>query len=84
MTQSEIRARTHSRGWRRRKWARPQDILLAAAEVFGAKGYARARMSDIAACAGITKGTIYLYFVSKKELYEIAMAREDGITRAAE
>lgn len=49
---------------------RIQEILQSAIEVFGEKGFHRAKMGEIAAGAGIGKGTIYEYFSSKKELYE--------------
>lgn len=49
---------------------RRQEILESAKEVFGEKGFHRAKMGEIAANAGIGKGTIYEYFSSKKELYE--------------
>ena len=53
----------------RRKDRRPTEILKAALEVFTAQGYAATRLSDVAARAGIAKGTIYLYFDSKEELF---------------
>jgi TetR/AcrR family fatty acid metabolism transcriptional regulator len=43
-------------------------ILDAALQVFAKHGYAAARMSDIAAAAGVGKGTVYLYFASKEDL----------------
>src|ERR1035438_7166910 len=46
--------------WRRRKDARPQEILEAALAVFAEKGFAAARMDDIALRARVSKGTIYL------------------------
>ena len=55
--------------WRRRKDARPQEILEAALSVFAEKGFAAARMDDIAARARVSKGTIYLYFPNKEELF---------------
>jgi AcrR family transcriptional regulator len=61
-----------SRGWRRRKHARPLEILEAAKIVFADKGYNATRMVDVAGHAGVTKGTIYLYFPSKQHLYEAA------------
>jgi AcrR family transcriptional regulator len=64
-----------ARGWTRRKQARPGEILDAAMKVFAEKGFAAARMEDIAACAGVTKGTIYLYFPSKEEVFK-SLARE--------
>ena len=64
-----------SKGWTRRKQARPGEILDAALRVFAEKGFAAARMDDIAARAGVTKGTIYLYFPSKEEVFK-SLARE--------
>jgi AcrR family transcriptional regulator len=65
----------HLRSWQRRKQARPGEILEAALSVFAEKGFAAARMEDIAAKAGVTKGTIYLYFPSKEEVFK-SLARE--------
>lgn len=56
--------------WKRRKAARPQEILEAAMGVFAEKGFARTRMDDIARKAGVTKGTIYLYFANKEAVFE--------------
>ncbi|MBU6297076.1 MAG: TetR/AcrR family transcriptional regulator [Alphaproteobacteria bacterium] len=56
--------------WTRRKQARPGEILDAALTVFAEKGFAAARMEDIAARAGVTKGTIYLYFSSKEDVFK--------------
>ena len=61
--------------WQRRKDARPAEILDAALAVFAQKGFAATKLDDIAAQAGITKGTIYLYFDSKQALFE-ALARQ--------
>jgi len=61
--------------WQRRKDARPAEILDAALAVFAQKGFAATKVDDIAAQAGITKGTIYLYFDSKQALFE-ALARQ--------
>jgi AcrR family transcriptional regulator len=61
--------------WRRRKEARPQEILDAALAVFAEKGFSAARMEDISRRAGVTKGTIYLYFESKEALFK-ALVRE--------
>jgi AcrR family transcriptional regulator len=55
--------------WRRRPEARPRQILEAAFRVFGARGLHQATLDDVARAAGITKGTIYLYFPSKAELF---------------
>jgi AcrR family transcriptional regulator len=55
---------------RRRKEARPEEILAAALESFAAKGFAATRIEDVAARAGISKGTLYLYFAGKEELFK--------------
>jgi len=60
----------------RRPEARPDEILDAAFEVFGDQGFARARLDDVARLAGVCKGTLYLYFSSKEELFrEMVRAR---------
>jgi AcrR family transcriptional regulator len=64
-----------SKAWTRRKQARPGEILDAALKVFAEKGFAAARMEDIARRAGVTKGTIYLYFPSKEDVFK-TLARE--------
>jgi AcrR family transcriptional regulator len=56
--------------WRRRKQARPREILAAALESFGERGYAATRLDDVARRAGVTKGTLYLYFPNKAELFK--------------
>ncbi len=61
--------------WERRKEDRAPEILEAALACFAEKGFAAARMDDIAARAHITKGTIYLYFQNKEELFK-ALARQ--------
>jgi AcrR family transcriptional regulator len=63
--------------WERRKEARAPEILEAALASFGEKGFAATRMDDIAARAGITKGTIYLYFDSKEAVFK-ALARQSA------
>jgi AcrR family transcriptional regulator len=59
-----------ARRWRRRKDARPAEIVDAALEVFAERGFSAARLDDVAARAGISKGTLYLYFPSKEELFK--------------
>jgi AcrR family transcriptional regulator len=59
-----------ARRWRRRKDARPAEIVDAALEVFAERGFSAARLYDVAARAGISKGTLYLYFPSKEELFK--------------
>lgn len=69
--------------WRRRKEARPHEILDAALAEFAARGFAAARMEDIAARAGVTKGTLYLYFASKEELFKTLVRESIGAVIAA-
>lgn len=54
----------------RRKDARPQELLDAALELFVEKGFAATRSEEVAARAGVSKGTLYLYFPSKQELFK--------------
>jgi AcrR family transcriptional regulator len=60
---------TNDPRWRRLPEERPQQILDAALSVFAEHGIAEARLEEIAARAGVSKGTIYLYFPSKEELF---------------
>lgn len=55
---------------RRRKEARPAEIVAAALATFAEHGFAAARLEDVAARAGVSKGTIYLYFETKEALFE--------------
>jgi AcrR family transcriptional regulator len=57
-------------GRQRRKEARPAEIVEAALAVFAEKGFRAARIDEVAARAGISKGTLYLYFSSKEELFK--------------
>jgi AcrR family transcriptional regulator len=59
--------------WKRRKDERPGEILAAALEEFVERGYAATRLDDVAQRAGVTKGTMYLYFDSKEELLKAAV-----------
>src|SRR3954468_11678595 len=56
--------------WRRLPEERPKQILSAALAVFGERGLAAARLEDIAKRAGLSKGTIYLYFPNKEALFQ--------------
>ncbi len=60
----------------RRKEARPQELLNAALELFIEKGFAATRSEEVAARAGVAKGTLYLYFPSKEDLLK-AVVREN-------
>ena len=55
--------------WRRLPEERPRQILDAALAEFAERGLAAARLDDIARRAGLSKGTIYLYFPNKEELF---------------
>jgi AcrR family transcriptional regulator len=61
--------------WRRRKDARPGEIVAAALAVFAERGFAAARLDDIAARAGVSKAALYLYFDTKEALFR-AVASE--------
>lgn len=69
--------------WSRRKEARPEEILAAALELFVERGYAATRLEDVAAKAGVSKGTVYLYFANKEELLK-AVVREGIVSPLAE
>jgi AcrR family transcriptional regulator len=69
--------------WTRRKHARPEEITAAALESFVERGYAATRLEDVAARAGISKGTLYLYFANKEELFK-AVVREALVARLVE
>ncbi|MDP3137419.1 MAG: TetR/AcrR family transcriptional regulator [Burkholderiaceae bacterium] len=60
----------------RRKEARPGELLDAALELFVEKGFAATRVEEVAARAGVSKGTLFLYFASKEELFK-AVVREN-------
>lgn len=62
--------------WERRKDARPQELLAAALRLFVERGYASTRLEDVARLAGVSKGTLYLYFDSKEALFK-AVVREN-------
>lgn len=62
--------------WARRKEARPQELLEAALDLFVERGYAATRLDDVARQAGVSKGTLYLYFTNKEELFK-AVVREN-------
>lgn len=61
--------------FQRRKEARPSEILEAAAEVFLERGFAAAKLEDIARRAGLSKGSLYVYFETKEDLFQ-AVAKD--------
>lgn len=67
----------------RRKAARPQELLDAALTAFVDKGLRATRMDDVARLAGVSKGTLYLYYSSKEELFK-AVVRGSLLTTLAE
>jgi AcrR family transcriptional regulator len=69
--------------WRRRKEARPAELTAAALELFVEKGFAATRLDEVAGRAGVSKGTLYLYFDSKEELFK-AVIREGLLPLLAE
>jgi TetR/AcrR family transcriptional regulator len=60
----------------RRKDARPGELLAAALDLFVEKGFAATRAEEVAQRAGVSKGTLFLYFASKEELFK-AVVREN-------
>lgn len=54
----------------RRKEARPVELLDAALTLFVEKGYAATKVEEVAAMAGVSKGTLFLYFATKEELFK--------------
>ncbi|EGF31536.1 Transcriptional regulator, TetR family [Oxalobacteraceae bacterium IMCC9480] len=64
--------------WTRRKEARPQELLDAALALFVERGFSATRLDDVARIAGVSKGTLYLYYASKEELFK-AVVRENVV-----
>src|SRR5262245_45808700 len=77
-------------GRRAQKSAEKRDAILAAAlDEFAARGFAAARLDDVAKRAGVAKGTIYLYFADKEALFEELIRAQlgpvvGGLERAAQ
>jgi AcrR family transcriptional regulator len=59
-----------SKRWERRSEARPAELVTAALELFAERGFAGTRLEEVAARAGVSKATVYLYFDSKEKLFE--------------
>lgn len=68
---------------RRRKEARPAEMLQAALTLFVEKGFAATRLDDVAALAGVAKGTLYLYCKNKEALFK-AVIQESVLPVVAE
>ena len=60
----------------RRKETRPQELLDAALELFVEKGFAATRTEEVAKRAGVSKGTLYLYYPSKEELFKAVVRQK--------
>jgi TetR/AcrR family transcriptional regulator len=67
----------------RRKEARPGELLAAALTLFVEKGFAATRVEEVARLAGVSKGTLFLYFASKEDLFK-AVVRENIVGRFAQ
>jgi TetR/AcrR family transcriptional regulator len=64
----------------RRKEARPGELLAAALDLFVEKGFAATRAEEVAQRAGVSKGTLFLYFPSKEELFKAVVREHIGGT----
>jgi AcrR family transcriptional regulator len=82
MSTTRSRETIPSTRWRRRKEARPAEILDAALACFAERGFAATRLDAVAKRAGITKGTLYLYFPNKEELFK-AVVRQAIVANIA-
>lgn len=69
--------------WTRRSAERPAELIAAGLACFSQRGFAATRLEDVAAAAGVSKATVYLYFDSKEGLFE-AIARATIAPRLAE
>ena len=83
MTFSHDAGRASKPRWERRRDARPAELLAAALELFAEKGYVGTRLDDVAANAGVSKGTLYLYFENKEELFK-AVVRDNVVARMSQ
>ncbi len=75
--------------YQRRKEERPAEITAAAFETFAEKGYANARVEEVARRAGVSKGLLYLYFKTKEELFKavvrsVVLPRVDALLDAVD
>lgn len=61
---------SESQGRHRRKLSRPAELTAAALVLFVERGFAATKLDDVATRAGVSKGTLYLYFSSKEELFK--------------
>ncbi|HEX3927628.1 MAG TPA: TetR/AcrR family transcriptional regulator [Gemmatimonadales bacterium] len=68
MKRSPIRSTATPR-FSRRPAARPDELIAAALTVFSERGFRQTTLEEVAARAGVSKGTVYLYFESKDDLF---------------
>lgn len=69
--------------WRRRKEERPAEILAAALKIFSSKGFYLTKLDVVAKEAGVSKGTLYIYFDNKETLFK-AVVHEFVVSRIEE
>jgi AcrR family transcriptional regulator len=69
--------------WRRRAAARPSEIADAALAIFAERGYAAARLADIAARAGVSKAALYVYYPTKADLFRAVLQQRSAPEVAA-
>lgn len=69
--------------WRRRAAARPDEIAAAALDEFATRGYAAARLTDIAARAGLSKAALYVYYPTKADLFRFVVSERSAPAIAA-
>ncbi len=82
---ADARGEGQSPRWRRLPEERPRQLIDSAFEVFSDQGLEGARLDEIARRAGVSKGTIYLYFSSKEELFRaVVEAKVISVIEAAE
>lgn len=70
-------------GRQRRKASRPGELLEAALELFVERGYSSTKTEDVAARAGVSKGTLYRYFSTKEELFKAVVRHNLSVTLQA-
>jgi AcrR family transcriptional regulator len=63
------------RKWRRRKKARPEELITAALQLFAEQGFAKTSLKDVGKKAGVSKATVYLYFKNKEDLLLAAVQK---------
>ena len=60
----------------RRPEARPEELVEAALAVFGERGFRQTTLAEVAERAGVSKGTVYLYFSSKDDLFRAVVTQK--------